>query len=73
MDCCGPTMLENAPEATFVQVTVGDALSGYQAQRISLGRAAELAGISREKMIYSARAAGIEPDWDEAMLAEELA
>lgn len=40
---------------------------------VSISRAAEIAGISRSEMIRLARLSGIEPDWSEKMLDEDLA
>ena len=47
---------------------------GYQASGlVSLGRAAELAGLTEQEMILQARAAGIQPRWSQARVEEELA
>lgn len=55
------------------QVKVREALLLYERGVASLGRAAELAGVSDEEMIRQARAAGVEPRWSEEMIEDELA
>jgi predicted HTH domain antitoxin len=45
----------------------------YKRGLVSLGRAAELAGISERDMIRQARAADIEPVWSASQVEEELA
>ncbi len=55
------------------QVKIQEALLLYKRGLVSLGRAAELAGISERDMIRQARAAGIEPVWSASQVEEELA
>jgi predicted HTH domain antitoxin len=55
------------------QLKIQEALLLYGRGVVSFARAAELAGISRDALILHARAQGIEPQWSEDMLAEELA
>ena len=57
----------------LAQVKIQEALLFYQRGSISLGRAAELTGLSEQEMVRQARAAGIEPHWTEAMVEEEVA
>lgn len=54
------------------QLQIGEVLLLYQRELISLARAAELAGLSRDEMVRQARAAGVEPLWSEEMAQEEL-
>ncbi len=55
------------------QVKIQEALLLYKRGLVSLGRAAELAGISKRDMIRHARAADIEPAWSASQIEEELA
>ena len=55
------------------QVRIQEAILLYQRGVISLGRAAELAGITEQEMIRQARALGISPYWTSKILEEELA
>jgi predicted HTH domain antitoxin len=55
------------------QVRIHEALLLYERRAASLGRAIELAGVTREEFIRQARAAGIGPTVDAGMAAEELA
>ena len=55
------------------QVKIHEALLLYQRGSVSFGRAAEIAGLSEPEMAQQARAAGVEPRWNEAMVEEELA
>jgi len=55
------------------QVKIQEAILLYQRGVISLGRAAELAGITEQEMTRQARALGISPRWTAEMLKEELA
>ena len=55
------------------QLQLQEALLLYQRGVVSLGRAAELAGISARDMVRQARASGIEPAWSEEMARDELA
>ena len=54
------------------QVKIQEALLLYKRQLVSFGRAAELAGLPEQEMIYQARALGIQPHWEEEMGEEEL-
>ncbi len=55
------------------QVKIREALLFYDRGLISLGRAAEIAGIPEAEMARQARAAGLSPHWSDEMVAEELA
>ena len=55
------------------QVKIQEAILLYQRGVISLGRAAELAGLTEQEMIRHSRALGVIPRWTERMLEEELA
>lgn len=55
------------------QIKIVEALTLYQRDAVSFGRAVEIAGISREELIRQARAAGIHPRWTDDTLREELA
>jgi predicted HTH domain antitoxin len=54
------------------QMKIQDALLLYQRGIISIGRAAELSGISEQEIVRHARASGISPKWSESMLEDEL-
>jgi predicted HTH domain antitoxin len=54
------------------QMKIQEALLLYQRGIISIGRAAELSGISKQEIIKYARASGISPRWSESMLKDEL-
>jgi len=56
-----------------LQLKVQEALLMYKRGLVSLARAAELAGLSRQEMIRQARAFGVQPRWSEQMVQEELA
>jgi predicted HTH domain antitoxin len=55
------------------QLKIQESLLLYSRGLVSLGRAAELAGLSEMEMIRQARAAGVQPRWSDEMLQEELA
>ena len=55
------------------QVKIQEALLLYKRGLVSLGRAAELAGLSEQEMMQQARAMGIQPRWSQAQVEEELA
>ena len=55
------------------QVKIQEAILLYQRGVISLGRAAELTGLTEQEMIKQARIFGVSPRWTEEMLEEELA
>lgn len=57
----------------LTQLKVQEALLLYRRGIVSIGRAAEIAGLSMPEMIRQARAFGIEPRWSEKMVDEELA
>lgn len=57
----------------LLQLKVQEALLLYNRGLVSFSRAAELAGLSRQEMIYQARAFGVQPRWSEQMAQEELA
>jgi hypothetical protein len=54
------------------QIKIQEALLLYQRGIISIGRAAELSGVSEQDIIRHARALGISPRWSETMLEGEL-
>ncbi len=54
------------------QLKTVEALTLYSRGVVSIGRAAELAGVSRAELIRQARAAGIAPRSSEPMALEEL-
>ena len=56
----------------LLQLKIHEALLFYRRGIASLGRAAELAGVSGEEMIRQARAAGVEPRWSERMVEDGL-
>ena len=53
------------------QIKIQEAILLYQRGVISLGRAAELAGLQEQEMARQARALGVSPRWAEKMLEEE--
>ena len=55
------------------QVKIQEALLLYKRNLVSIGRAAEMAGLSEQEMIRQARAADIEPLWSATQVEEELA
>ena len=55
------------------QMKIQEAILLYQRGVVSLGRAAELAGLLEQDMARQARAFGTSPIWTEKMLEEELA
>jgi predicted HTH domain antitoxin len=55
------------------QVKIQEALLRYQRGLVSLGRAAEMAGLSRGEMAQQARTFGVAPHWSEKMVEEEVA
>jgi len=55
------------------QVKIQEAILLYQRGVISLGRAAELAGLTEQEMARQARALGVSPHWTAEMLKDELA
>ena len=57
----------------LLQLKVQEALLLYRRGLVSFGRAAELAGLSRQEMMRQARAFGVQPRWSEQMIEEELA
>lgn len=57
----------------LLQLKVQEALLLYKRGLVSFGRAAELAGLSKQEMIRQARAFGVQPRWSERMVQEELA
>jgi len=56
----------------LLQLKVQEALLLYRRGLISFGRAAELAGLSRQEMIRQARAFGVQPRWSEQMVQSEI-
>ena len=55
------------------QLKAQQALTLYSRGVVSLARAAELAGLSRQDMIRQARALGIQPRWSDSMAQAEMA
>ena len=55
------------------QMKIQDALLLYQRGLVSLGRAAELAGLPEQEMMRQARAFWVHPRWSEEMVEEEVA
>lgn len=55
------------------QVRIQEALLMYRRGVVSIGRAAELAGLSEPELIRQARSEGIEPIWSPEMPEEEMA
>ncbi|MDE2799558.1 MAG: UPF0175 family protein [Gemmatimonadota bacterium] len=55
------------------QVKIQEALLLYKRGLVSIGRAAELAGLTEREMTHQARAVGIQPRWNETQVQEELA
>ncbi len=55
------------------QLKAQQALTLYSRGVVSIARAAELAGLSRQDMIRQARALGIQPRWSDSMVKAELA
>ena len=55
------------------QMKIQESLLLYQRGLVSLGRAAELSGLTEQEMVRQARAGGIQPRWAEAQIEEELA
>ena len=56
----------------LTQVKIQEALLLYKRGLVSIGRAAEMAGLPKQEMIRQARAANIEPLWSAALVEEEL-
>lgn len=56
----------------LLQMKIQEALLLYQRGIISIGRAAELSGISEEEIIKYAIVSGVSPRWSEKMLQDEL-
>ena len=54
------------------QVKIQESLLLYKRGLVSMGRAAELAGLSEQEMIQQARATGVEPRWSKTLVEEEL-
>lgn len=55
------------------QLQIREAIDLYSDGKVSMSRAAELVGLSREAIVRHARALAIEPLWSEEMVREELA
>ncbi len=54
------------------QIKIQEALLLYKRGLISLGRSAEIAGLSEQEMILQARASGLQPHWTVEMVEDEL-
>ena len=50
------------------QVRIQEALLLYKRGLASIGRAAELAGLTEQEMVHQARAVGIQPRWNETQV-----
>ncbi len=57
----------------LLQLKAQEALALYARGVVSLERAAEIAGLSRQEMVHQARAQDIQPRWTEEMAQAELA
>lgn len=57
----------------LLQIKAHEALALYARGVVSLERAAEIAGLSRQEMVHQARAQDIQPRWTEEMAQAELA
>jgi predicted HTH domain antitoxin len=57
----------------LTQMKIQESLYLYKRGLASFARAAELAGLPLEEMMWQARANGVEPRWSEKMVEEELA
>ncbi|HKZ68842.1 MAG TPA: UPF0175 family protein [Anaerolineales bacterium] len=57
----------------ILQLKTQEALALYSKGLVSLVRAAEMAGVSRQEMIRQARAARVQPRWSDKMVEAELA
>lgn len=55
------------------QLQIHKTLLLYSRGLVSLARAAELSGLSRDDMVCQARAVGVPPLWSDALMREELA
>jgi len=55
------------------QIRIQESLVLYKRGLVSFGRAAELAGLPEQEMMYQARAFGVQARWSEKMVEEELA
>ena len=55
------------------QIRIQESLVLYKRGLVSFGRAADLAGLPEQEMMYQARAFGVQPRWSEKMAEEELA
>lgn len=66
-------MLQEIVELGFYQWRIRQALKKYQAGGGTLGFFAERLGLAKRELIQEARARGIDPGFDEAMVREELA
>ena len=54
------------------QVKIQEALLLYKRGLISIGRAAEIAGLTEQEVVQQARAFGIQPRWSGTQVQEEL-
>ncbi len=55
------------------QLKIQEALYLYSNQLVTIGRAAEMAGVSQQEIIRHAHAAGLKPHYSAEMASEELA
>ncbi len=55
------------------QIKIQEALLMYKRGLVSIGRAAELSGLSESEMIHQAQVNGIQPHWNDELLEDELA
>ena len=56
----------------LTQLKIQESLLLYRRGLVSLSRAAELAGLTRQDMLRQARAFDVRPRWSEQMAQEEL-
>lgn len=65
-------LLQEIVQLGIRQLKVRHALGLYKSSNVSLGYAAQQAGISKRELIIEARVRGIEPPFDEQTVREEL-
>lgn len=57
----------------LLQLKTQEALTLYSRGLVSLERAAEIAGVTRNEIVRQARAQGLQPQWSEEMAQADLA
>lgn len=68
-----PSVIEKLIEIGAKQVKIEEALAVFKEGKISLWKAARLAGVPLREMVLHAAAHGLKPKMDEKMLEEETA